>query len=120
MPFRRSLPASSIAHRASATTGHVTALQAGAQTVLRSAQRDQPRGGRGGYCHLMSLADKTVLVLAADLFEDVELLYPVYRLREEGVSVTVAGLDDKPVTGKKGHGPVQVQATIEEVSEEDY
>ena len=56
----------------------------------------------------MSLADKKVLVLAADLFEDVELLYPVYRLREEGVSVTVAGLDDKPVTGKKGHGPLVV------------
>jgi protease I len=68
----------------------------------------------------MSLADKKVLVLAADLFEDVELLYPVYRLREEDVSVTVAGLDDKPVTGKKGHGPVQVQVTIKDVSEQDY
>ncbi|HWR46712.1 MAG TPA: DJ-1/PfpI family protein [Pseudonocardiaceae bacterium] len=68
----------------------------------------------------MSLADKKVVVLAADLFEDIELLYPVYRLREENVSVTVAGLDSKPVTGKKGHGPVQVQATIEEVSEERY
>ena len=42
----------------------------------------------------MSLADKKVLVLTADLFEDMELLYPVYRLREEDVSVTVAGLDD--------------------------
>ncbi|MDQ4102787.1 MAG: type 1 glutamine amidotransferase [Actinomycetota bacterium] len=68
----------------------------------------------------MSLSDKRVLVLAADLFEDVELLYPVYRLREEEVSVAVAGLDDKPVTGKKGHGPVQVQVTIDEVAEEDY
>ncbi|MGH3791780.1 MAG: type 1 glutamine amidotransferase domain-containing protein [Pseudonocardiaceae bacterium] len=74
----------------------------------------------GGYCYLMALADKKVLVLAADLFEDVELLYPVYRLREEDVSVTVVGLVDKPVTGKKGHGPVQVQATIEEVAEEEY
>ncbi len=26
---------------------------------------------------------RKVLVLAADLFEDMELLYPVYRLREE-------------------------------------
>jgi protease I len=74
----------------------------------------------GGYCDLMLLADKKVLVLAANLFEDIELLYPVYRLREENVSVTVAGLDDSPVTGKKGHGPVQVQATIEEVFEEEY
>jgi putative intracellular protease/amidase len=30
----------------------------------------------------MSLDERSVLVLAADLFEDMELLYPVYRLRE--------------------------------------
>jgi protease I len=56
-----------------------------------------------------------VLVLAADLFEDIELLYPVFRLREEGIGVTVAGLDDSPVTGKKGHGPVTVDTTIDRV-----
>lgn len=61
----------------------------------------------------MSLTQRTVLVLAADLFEDMELLYPVFRLREEGVAVTVAGLDDRPVHGKKGHGPVPVDATVD-------
>jgi protease I len=61
------------------------------------------------------LAGRRVLVLAADLFEDMELLYPVYRLREEGVDVTVAGLDDRPVTGKKGHGPVPVDTTVDAV-----
>jgi protease I len=64
----------------------------------------------------MSLAERTVLVLAADLFEDMELLYPVFRLREEGVAVTVAGLDDEPVRGKKGHGPVAVDTTVDAVS----
>jgi protease I len=54
-----------------------------------------------------------VVVLAADLFEDIELLYPVYRLREEGVDVTIAGVDDSPVTGKKGHGPVDVDTTVD-------
>ena len=61
-----------------------------------------------------------VLVLAADLFEDMELLYPVYRLREEGVEVTVAGLTADPVTGKKGHGPVPVDTTVEEIDGKDY
>jgi protease I len=56
-----------------------------------------------------------VLVLAADLFEDIELLYPVHRLAEEGVEVTIAGLDDQPVTGKKGHGPVAVDTSVDEV-----
>src|SRR5215470_158721 len=54
----------------------------------------------------MALARRAVLLLAADDFEDSELLYPLYRLREEDAAVTVAGLDDRPVTGKKGHGPV--------------
>ncbi|HEX5189135.1 MAG TPA: type 1 glutamine amidotransferase domain-containing protein [Streptosporangiaceae bacterium] len=63
---------------------------------------------------------RKVLLLAADQFEDSELLYPLYRLAEEGVAVTVAGLDDRPVTGKKGHGPVAVDTTVGHVSEPDY
>ena len=68
----------------------------------------------------MALSDKKVLVLAADLFEDTELLYPLYRLREEGVRVTLAGLDTHPVTGKKGHGPVPVDSTVDGVSPDDF
>ena len=61
------------------------------------------------------LSESKVLVLAADLFEDIELLYPVYRLREEGVDVTIAGLSNDPVSGKKGHGPVEVDAVVDDV-----
>jgi protease I len=68
----------------------------------------------------MANSDTKVLVLAADLFEDMELLYPVFRLREENVAVTVAGLDDKPVTGKKGHGPFPVDATVDDVTADEY
>jgi protease I len=59
--------------------------------------------------------NRKVIVLAADLFEDIELLYPVFRLREEGVEVAIAGLSDEPVTGKKGHGPVPVDTTVDHV-----
>lgn len=68
----------------------------------------------------MTLTRKKVLLLAADLFEDMELLYPLYRLREEGVAVTVAGVDDQPVTGKKGHGPVEVDTTVDQLSAKDF
>ena len=60
----------------------------------------------------MRLTGKRVVILAADLFEDMELLYPLYRLREEGAEVVLAGIDDAPVTGKKGHGPVDVDTTV--------
>jgi protease I len=61
-----------------------------------------------------------VVVLAADLFEDIELLYPVYRLREESVDVTIAGVDDAPVTGKKGHGPVPVDMRVDQLTAGDF
>lgn len=65
----------------------------------------------------MALSDRRVLLLAADDFEDSELLYPLLRLHEEEVAVTIAGLDDKPVTGKKGHGPLAVDTTVDQVTE---
>src|SRR5450756_2510743 len=68
----------------------------------------------------VSTTGKTALLLAADLFEDSELLYPLYRLAEEDVAVTVAGVDDRPVTGKKGHGPVEVDTTVDAVSAADF
>jgi len=68
----------------------------------------------------MVLAQRKVLLLAADDFEDMELLYPLYRLVEEDVEVTVAGLDDHPVRGKKGHGPVPVDTTVGQVAEGDF
>ena len=45
-----------------------------------------------------------VVVLAADLFEDIELLYPVYRLREEGVDVTIAGVYDYRCRARRATG----------------
>jgi protease I len=68
----------------------------------------------------MSLSGKHVLLLAADLFEDTELLYPLLRLREEGAEVTLAGLTGDPVTGKKGHGPLPVDTTVDAVGEGDF
>jgi protease I len=68
----------------------------------------------------MTLAGKRVLILAADLFEDTELLYPLLRLREEGADVILAGIDDAPVTGKKGHGPLAVDTTVEAVSGAEF
>ena len=68
----------------------------------------------------MATSQRAVLLLAADQFEDMELLYPLYRLIEEGVAVTVAGLDGQPVHGKKGHGPVPVDTTVDQVAEPDF
>jgi protease I len=68
----------------------------------------------------MALIQRNVLILAADDFEDMELLYPLHRLIEENVAVTVAGLDDHPVRGKKGYGPLPVDTTVDQVAEPSF
>jgi protease I len=68
----------------------------------------------------VQLTGTRVLILAADLFEDMELLYPLYRLREEGAEVTVAGMDNEPLRGKKGYGPFAVDTLVDEVTESDF
>jgi protease I len=67
------------------------------------------------------LTGKKVVIIVANEFEDVELLYPVLRLSEEGAEIVVVPvreglhprpyIEGKPVTGRFGHPvPIPVMA----------
>ena len=67
------------------------------------------------------LTGKKVVIIVAHEFEDIELLYPILRLSEEGAEMVVAPvreglhprpyIEDKPVTGRFGHPvPIPVMA----------
>jgi protease I len=67
------------------------------------------------------LEGKKVVIIVAHEFEDVELLYPLLRLSEEGAEIVVAPVSEglhprpyvegKPVTGRFGHTvPIPVMA----------
>ena len=49
------------------------------------------------------LENRKLLVLAERLYEDLELWYPVIRLREEGAHVTIAGMGKQTYQGKHGY-----------------
>ncbi|MCF8230964.1 MAG: type 1 glutamine amidotransferase [Bacteroidales bacterium] len=64
----------------------------------------------------MKLKDKTIVVLVHELFEDLELWYPVHRLREEGAKVFIAGPEkDKEYKGKHGV-PAKSNMKVSEVN----
>lgn len=65
------------------------------------------------------LTDKKVVVLAEDLYEDLELWYPVLRLREEGAQVVLAGTGKKTFEGKHGY-PVTVDSSIQHLTGNDF
>ena len=62
---------------------------------------------------------KRIIAIIEESFEDLELWYPVYRLREAGCTVDIVGPRKGLYHGKYGV-PCDVQMTFDEVSADDY
>jgi protease I len=59
------------------------------------------------------------LIISADNFEDVELLVPFYRLKEEGIKVHVASMSKGKIKGRHGY-EVEADKSFAEVNPDDY
>lgn len=67
-----------------------------------------------------SLSGKRVLLFVDDIYEDMELMYPKYRLIEAGAEAIVAGpAQGVTYTGKHGY-PCKSDATIDGVAARDF
>ena len=62
---------------------------------------------------------KKILIITGDKCDDAELLYPYYRLQEEGYEVDVASFN-KGVIKAKHFLEFEVDKAVSEVSEKDY
>jgi protease I len=68
----------------------------------------------------MSLTGKRVAILAENNYQELELWYPLLRLREEGAEVKVIGTGSAGTyTSKRGY-PVKVDAAADEVEAADF
>jgi protease I len=66
------------------------------------------------------LAQKRVLMFVDDIYEDLELWYPKYRLQEAGACVTLAGPEaNRKYTGKNGY-PCRSDAAIADMDAADF
>ncbi len=69
----------------------------------------------------MELQGKKVAILAGKLYEDLELWYPYYRLKEEGAEVTLVGAANGPDTVESKHGlPAKVDKKADQVSPDQF
>ena len=62
---------------------------------------------------------KKVIQLISDKFEDLEVWYPVYRLREEGIQVDMVAETPGQYIGKYGV-PCQVELTFKDIDPDEY
>lgn len=68
----------------------------------------------------MTLSGKRVAVLAEDFYNEVELWYPYYRLKEAGAKVTLVGSGSAPTFKSKVGLGVTVDTSADRVSAEDF
>ncbi|MFC0492671.1 General stress protein 18 [Listeria grayi] len=68
----------------------------------------------------MSLTGKRILALVSDDFEDLELWYPVLRVREEGATVDLVGEEAAHVYHGKYGVPATSDYSFDEIKPEDY
>ena len=62
---------------------------------------------------------KTLLTFVDDVYEDLELWYPVLRLQEAGYETRVAGLELKSYSGKHGY-PAKSDLLLSQARSEDF
>lgn len=68
----------------------------------------------------MELEGKRVAVLAENMYQEMELWYPVYRFKEAGATVTIVGPGTgKTFTSKTGY-PVTVDADVQDVRAAEF
>jgi len=68
----------------------------------------------------MKLKDKKVITVVEDDFEDSELLYPHYRLQEEGAICHIVGKESEAVYKGKYGVPVTTDYSFEQINIEEY
>ena len=62
---------------------------------------------------------KQVLIIIGPDFEDLELFYPLYRLKEAGFEVTITAPWRGKLSGKHGY-TVEVNKSLEEINPDEY
>src|SRR5699024_5424111 len=68
----------------------------------------------------MRLKGKKIVAVVEDLYNDLEHWYPVYRMREEGAEVIIAGPEaNKTYNGQSGI-PAQTDVAFSDIDAKDY
>jgi len=68
----------------------------------------------------MELKGKRIAILAEEMYQELELWYPLLRMREAGAEVQVIGTGSAKTYGSKHGYPVAVDAAADEVRAEDF
>ncbi len=68
----------------------------------------------------MNNSSKKIAILVEDLYQVLEVWYPILRLKEEGIDVNILGTGTKEVYPSKEGYPVKADADVKNVKPSDF
>ncbi len=68
----------------------------------------------------MAMASKKVAILVEDLYQVLEVWYPLLRLKEEGIAATLVGTGLKETYNSRDGYPAKIDKSINEVKASDF
>ena len=68
----------------------------------------------------MNNSSKKIAILVEDLYQVLEVWYPLLRLKEEGIKVITIGTGSKETYGSKEGYPIKVDTSIQKVKATDF
>jgi len=69
----------------------------------------------------MQLKEKRIAILAADSYEDLELWYPYYRMKEAGAEVKIVGTSSSMDIVQSKHGyPVEIDLRADRANPDEF
>lgn len=68
----------------------------------------------------MDLKGKRVAILAEDDYEDLELWYPLIRMKEAGAEVAIVGMPGVETYHSKHDYPAQIDVAADDISADDF
>ena len=63
---------------------------------------------------------KKVAILVEELYQVLEVWYPLLRLKEEGIQAVLVGSGSKPAYGSKEGYPAKVDCSVQDISSKDF
>ena len=68
----------------------------------------------------MAKTQKRIAILIEDLYQVLEVWYPLFRLKEEGIEVITVGTGTKETYGSKEGYPIKVDTSIDKIKFTDF
>lgn len=63
---------------------------------------------------------KKIAILVEDLYQVLEVWYPLFRLQEEGIAVKAVGTGSKNTYGSKEGYPIKVDTSIDKIKADEF